>query len=340
MGYRVHILVDRSEFPYADHVEEGVDIRYLRTSHRIGGVPHLAYYFLKYRPAVVLTPFVQLTLLAVRTRGLLRLPIKLFVNVRSTYSVDFQFLKAGKRRQRIKVMKKYYPKCDGIIAISNGVAKDLCSLTGIPEESVGFIYNPVVTEALMRCGDETIDHPWFQPDQPPVILGVGRLDKVKNFPLLIDAFDKVRSRISCRCVIIGDGPDRMNIQTRALNSPYPQDIKLIGRMDNPFPYMKRSHVLVVCSSWEGFGNVLVEAMAMGTSVVSTDCPYGPREILEDGRLGELVPVDDPTSLSEAILRTLTQPANEVTLKNAVERFRDKEIASAYLSAFDLPDTPQ
>lgn len=328
--------MDRPEFPYADQVNDNVNIKHLRTSHRIGGFPHLSSYFLKNKPSVVLTPFVQLTLLAVRTRAILNLPIKIFVNVRSTYSVDFAFLSEMKRKQRIRHMTKYYPRCDGIIAISKGVADDLCSLTGIPENSVEFIFNPVVTESLIRSGKESINHPWFQPGQLPVILGVGRLAKVKNFPLLIDAFEIIRRQIPCRCVIIGDGPERENIESRVRNSEFYQDIELAGRKENPFPYMQRAKVLVLTSSYEGLGNVLVEAMALGTPLVSTDCPHGPREILENGRFGALVPLDDPVSLSEAILNTMKNPVEREILMKATERFKDSTVAKAYLSTFGLP----
>lgn len=334
-GYRVDILVDRPDFPYAEELTGSVGLRYLRTSHRIGGVLHLLKYLKERKPVVVLTPFVQLTLLAVRTRSLFRVPMKIYTNVHSTYSVDFAGLDPGKRKRRISDMKRYYTRCDGIIAVSDGVAADFSNLTGIPEGKIQTIHNPIVTDEMIQSSGKRPDHPWFLADQPPVLLGMGRLIDSKNFDELIQAFVNVRRERACRLVLLGDGPARSDLELLANTSPSAEDILFLGHQENPFPYLRYSSLFVLSSSYEGLPSSLIESMAVGTPVVSTDCPHGPREILEGGRFGELVPVNDPDTLSDAIIRTLENPPDSLTLRTAAERFRDMHIARSYVSAFGL-----
>ncbi len=338
-GYRVDILVDRESFPYAGDTAEGVNIRHLKTSHRIGGVFHLLCYFLKYKPQIVLTPFVQLTLLAVRTRRLFRVPVKIFANIHSVYSIDFASLDERKRKKRVDDMRRYYPQCEGLIAVSDGAALDFSQFTGIPDENILRIYNPVVTEDLRVRSLSPPEHPWFQAHQPPVLVGIGRLVENKNFHHLIEAFDLLRKKVDCRLVLIGDGPARSELESRAEKSPFKQDILFLGRQGNPFPFLKNASVMVLASSYEGLSNTLIEALALGTPVVSTDCPFGPREILEGGRFGELVPVNDVKALSETIKKTLRNPIDPSILVDSAERFRDTDIARSYLSAFGLPGKP-
>jgi glycosyltransferase involved in cell wall biosynthesis len=335
LGYRIDILVDKQEFPYAREVADGINIRRLRTSHRIGGIGHLLSYVIRYKPNVVLTPFVQLTVLTVRTRSLFRMPLRIYANLHSTYSVDFTGLPPEKRKRRITDMKKYYPRCDGIIAVSKGVAEDFSNLTGIPGEKIKTIHNPIVTDALIQSSENRPDHEWFSPGQPPVLLGMGRLIDSKNFDELIHAFITVRREKECRLVLLGDGPARAGLEQLANTSPFAKDIMFMGHQDNPFPFLRYSSILVLSSSYEGLPSTLIESLAVGTPVVSTDCPHGPREILEDGRFGELVSVHDPAALSEAIKRTIENPLDGSTLKTAAEKFRDTSIAGSYLTIFGL-----
>jgi glycosyltransferase involved in cell wall biosynthesis len=168
-----------------------------------------------------------------------------------------------------------------------------------------------------------------------VIISVGRLDIAKNFPLLIAAFDRVRAALDSRLVIIGEGSQRPLLEQRIQSSPYARDIALLGQQTNPFAYLKRAAIFALSSSWEGFGNVLVEAMATGTPVVATDCPNGPREILDSGRLGQLVPMDDSEALARAIIDTLRSPIAAETLRQATIPYHADAVAQHYLQTFKL-----
>ena len=339
LGYRIQLLIDKPRGPYLEQLHPAVEVVPLPTSHALSGIPRLGSYLRRERPDVLLTPNVRHTGLALHARSLFRSSVRVYVNVHNTYSKTFQNLSARKRRRRLAKIKALYPRCDGIIPVSAGVAADFSALTALPAESLSTIYNPVVTRNLEKLAEEPIDHPWFRDDKRPIILAVSRLEKAKNLPLLIEAFELVRWHIPARLMLLGDGTQRSALQSRIQASPYHDDILLLGYRKNPYKYMKHASLFVLSSSWEGFGNVLVEAMATGTPVVSTDCPHGPREILDDGRYGPLVPIQDACALATAVLETLRDPLPQTALKQAVERFRDTTIAQQYLELFGLTSLP-
>jgi glycosyltransferase involved in cell wall biosynthesis len=158
---------------------------------------------------------------------------------------------------------------------------------------------------------------------------VGRLTAAKDFPTLVRAFAVVRAQRPARLVIVGDGEERGALLDLAKTLGIEKDMRLTGFDTNPYRYMSRSAVFVLSSQWEGFGNVLVEAMALGTPVVSTNCESGPAEILEDGRWGKLVPVKDHRALATAILHTLAQPGPDA--RKRAEDFSVDRIVEEYLA---------
>ena len=198
------------------------------------------------------------------------------------------------------------------------------------------MYNPTVTPEILEKAREPVDHPWFAPGEPPVILGVGRYHPNKDFPTLIRAFAKVRAGRPARLVILGDaapGKKRdkylADIQALVAELGIGDDIDFPGFTINPYRYMSRAALFVLSSLREGFPNVLVEAMACGCPVVATDCPHGPPEILDNGTYGRIVPMRAVDAMAEAIARTLDVPisaerlkarASEFTAERAVERY--------------------
>ena len=162
-----------------------------------------------------------------------------------------------------------------------------------------------------------------------MVLGAGKLKKQKDFATLVKAFAEVRHRRLARLVILGEGPRRGALLALARKLGVAEDIELPGFVANPFAFMARSSVFVLSSAWEGFGNVLVEAMACGCPVVSTDCPSGPSEILEDGRHGPLVPVGDPAGLAKAICEVLDAPRERAALEERASVFTAAASAEHY-----------
>jgi glycosyltransferase involved in cell wall biosynthesis len=184
--------------------------------------------------------------------------------------------------------------------VSGGAADDLATTSGIPRDQIEVIYNPVITPGLLEQAGRAVDHPWFAEGQQPVVLGVGRLTPQKDFPNLIRAFAEVRRRRAARLVILGEGPDRPALAALIAELGLEADADLAGFRENAAAYMARAAVFVLSSAWEGLPTVLIEALATGTPVISTDCKSGPREILQEGRLGALVPVRNPAALANAI----------------------------------------
>lgn len=223
-----------------------------------------------------------------------------------------------------------YPFADAVIAVSRGVADDLRRNAALPEGLLHVIPNPVLTPKLSLLAGEMITHPWFAKGGGPVIIGVGRLTRQKDFPTLIRAFAKVRSQRECKLVILGEGQDRPALENLAKERGIRDDVDLPGFAGNPYAYMSRSSLFVLSSVWEGSPNVLTEALALGVPSVATDCPSGPREILQDGRFGRLVTVGDPGALADAMLETLAHPPDPIGLKKAVNAYSVEASSRRYL----------
>jgi glycosyltransferase involved in cell wall biosynthesis len=194
---------------------------------------------------------------------------------------------------------------DGIVAVSEGVAADFASATGIPRRRIQVIYNPVITPALLHAASAPPTHVWFEDHSRPHVLGVGRLTRQKNFPALVDAFALMkREHPAARLVILGEGPERVTIEACIRRHGLQDSVALPGFIDNPYACMARAAVVALSSEWEGLPTVLIESLAVGTPVVATDCPSGPREILQNGAFGSLVPTGDIPALASALSRAL------------------------------------
>lgn len=338
-GQRVDILLENTGGTYADQLPTPVTVRRLSTTHSWLGVPALAAYLRSRRPQTLITSNVRLTVLALRARSLSASGVRIYANVHSTYSKKYASLAADKWRRRQARIRTYYAKCDGVIAVSAGVAGDIARLAGMARERITTIHNPLDLSQVRRMADAPVDHAWLDGRDRPVIVAVGRLVRDKNYPLLIKAFEYLHARRLVRLLIAGDGEERGTLQQLIQASPCGDDIALIGHRENPYPYMRAADLFVLSSSLEGFGNVLVEAMCLGTSLVSTDCPHGPREILEDGRLGRLVPVNDAVALGEAMQQALEFPTPPEVLRAAAERFDRDLVARTYLDAMGVSPVP-
>jgi glycosyltransferase involved in cell wall biosynthesis len=226
-----------------------------------------------------------------------------------------------------------YPKADLITAVSNGVADDLGRY--IKNREIITLYNPVLNEDLFAQAKLNVDEPWLQGNEQPVILAVGRLEEQKDYGTLIRAYEMIKRVIDARLIILGEGSERAALENLVANLGLSDAVKMPGFIKNPYAYMSRADVFVLSSAREGLPNVLIEAMACHAPVISTDCPYGPDEILEGCRYGGLVPVGEPQVLADAILAILrNRPDTDTAYRRALD-FSVEECAQRYLEAIEM-----
>ena len=330
-GLKVDLVLN---FPGAIHLWDfppEVRIVDLKATKTLTRLPKLVNYLRQEQPTTLLSANHYANETAVLAKYFSQTSTRIVVSERTTLSLEAKRQPWYKSRYWAPLATKFlYPRADGIIAISHGVAEDLVSITGLPREQIRTIHNPVVTPEIFAKAKEPVAHPWFAPGELPVILGVGRLEEQKDFPTLIQAFAMVREKRPVRLIILGEGSQRSQLNALVHQLNLENDVIMPGFVKNPYAYMAQAAVFVLSSAWEGFGNVLAEALALGTPVVSTNCKSGPAEILDNGKYGELVSVGDRKAMAESILSLLDGKAKSVeqdwlyqfTVENAVHQYFD------------------
>jgi glycosyltransferase involved in cell wall biosynthesis len=284
-------------------------------------LPSLARYLRTARPDSLFSATTYLNIEAVLARRLAGAPTRLVLSDRSHFSSG-KPRKAWRQRNLVAAMRRSYLQADAITAVSNGVADDIAKSLDIAREAITTLYNPTITPDFAAKASQPIEHPWFVDGAPPVLLAVGRTTFQKDFSTLLRAFARVRADRPARLAIIGESNPKQTARLRGLAAELgvQDDFELLGYRANPLPYMARAAVFVLSSRYEGFPNVLLEAMACGTPVVSTECPSGPSEILDGGAYGALVPVADDAALAEAITATLDNPPERTHLEGRAAMF--------------------
>jgi glycosyltransferase involved in cell wall biosynthesis len=291
----------------------------------------LSRYLRRERPSGLVAAGTDLNLEAVWARRLAATPMRLLICEHIHLSSALAHANTWRQRNWPGLVRRTYPAADGIVAVSRGVAQDLSALIEVAGERISVIYNPVVGPDVAGRAREPVSHPWLAPGCPPVVLGAGRLVADKDFASLVCAVARLRRAREVRLVILGEGKaaDRDQLLALANELGCANDVDIPGFVHNPFAYMARAAVFALSSRLEGFGNVLVEAMACGCPVVSTDCRSGPDEILDGGRYGRLVPVGDSAALADALALTLTAPPPRELLIGRAQEFSIERAAIAY-----------
>jgi len=324
-GLQLDLVLAKAEGPYLSQVPSEVRVVDLGARRVLYSLPRLMRYLRLEQPQAMLSALNHANIVAIWAKILSKVKTRLVVSEHTILSWSTKNAPFMRAKLMPFLIKFFYPYADAVVAVSRGVAEDLIASTGLPPEQVKVIYNPVITPELFTKADEPLDHPWFRPGKPPVILGAGRLTKEMDFPTLIRAFAMVRKERPARLMILGEGEERPNLEALVRELGLEEDVALPGFVDNPYKYMKRAAMFVLSSRWEGLPTVLIEALALGTPVVSTDCPSGPREVLE-GHEELLVPVGDTNALACTILRLLENPycaqidVSPYTLAHAIDLY--------------------
>lgn len=232
----------------------------------------------------------------------------------------------------------FYPLADKLVACSRGSRDDLAKMVGCSTDDLDVINHPIDVDEIRRKSKVKLTHSWlFDPDILTFI-SAGRFSLAKNYETLLEAFHLVSQQKDSRLILLGDGDLRNKIDQKIDQLEIREIVELPGMVDNPWKYMSRSDCFVLSSIWEGCPFVLIEALAVGTQVVSTDCNSGPKEILDDGQYGRLVPTKDPSAMAEAMIETVNNPKPVDIIRSRGEKYDLPVIADQYKQVLGLEKT--
>jgi glycosyltransferase involved in cell wall biosynthesis len=328
LGYAVDLVLARAAGPFLSQIPEQVRMIDLKSPRVLYSLNALTRYIRKERPDALISAIDYTNITALWAKRIVNIPKRLVVVEQNNLSHRVDQMPYYYREVIPRLIRLSYPWAKCIVAVSQGVADDLASSTGLRHDSIQVIYNPIITQEIRRKSQETLSHPWFQAGQPPVLLAVGRLTAQKDFPTLLHAFAKVRRDRIARLMILGEGEERQTLETLVKSLELNDDVCMPGFVDNPYAFMAHAAAFILSSKWEGLPTVLVEALYCGKPVIATDCPSGPREILKDGLFGQLISIGDPVKMAQAIEYSLDGklPApppiswNPYTLENIVDQY--------------------
>lgn len=331
------IAVEPTSSPIDGRIRAGFPMRVLGKAHVRQAVFPLARLLRHDPPDVLFSVQDHVNLVALLARTLSGKDMKTVISVRTTPSMALGADSNIKNRVLIPMlMRVLYSSADRVVALSQGVADDVASLAAVPARQIEVIYNPIVHENLDSLSREQVEHPWFS-TTTPVLVSVGRLSPEKGYSYLLEAVKKVLSKRHVRLVLVGEGPQRLELEEQVSRLGITDSVALIGYRANPYKYMAKADVFVLSSLWEGLPAVIPEAMACGTPVVATDCPSGPAEIITRESEGLLVPPTDSDALADAILRVLSDRKLRKKMRAAgrtrAQAFRAEKVAADYEQLF-------
>lgn len=367
-GHRVDLLVSLADGPLRDEVTDAVRIVDLETPHvpgigTLAAVPGLVSYIRRTGPDVLFSAMLQANVVAILSRAIARglkgpVPTRLVATEHNTFGVR----RGPRNRVTTALADRLYPHADRIVGVSEGVAHSVRRGTRVDPSAVAVLYNPIDVAAIRTTAgldpvedDESladgagnggagpeqlvtgardaadVEVPWAD-GEGPVVFTVGRIEDAKDVPTLLRAFERVHAvRPDARLVVAGTGSRLEALRRRAAASRSADAVTFTGYVENAYAAMAAADLFVLSSRHEGLPTVLLEALACGTPVVSTDCPSGPREILSNGELGPLVPVGDDEALAEAILETLADPIDSARLVGRAQEFSVEVVTDEYVS---------
>ncbi len=333
-GIQVDILVTRNIEAYYEDIHPDVNLINLKTGRVIKSMIPLVSYLKQNQPYTFISANDYVNLVAIWAWKLSGVSAKMVATVHVDRT-NIKIPRTFKNRLFRFLVCKTYTKAEHIVAVSSGVAENVSKLFEVPLHVVKVINNPIFDDRIAIKAKERYAHEWLINKKCPVIIAVGRLTRQKDFPTLMRAFKNLLVHRSAKLIILGDGEEKADLLCLSARLGLEDALHFAGFVDNPYSYISRADVLAVSSIYEGFGNVIVEAMALGTTVVSTDCPSGPAEILGNGKYGYLVPVGNSDTMAEAISKAIDTPINVDLLKQRAADYSVSNITNAYLNMIGL-----
>jgi glycosyltransferase involved in cell wall biosynthesis len=310
-GYSTDVVLVEKCGDFLADLANDVHVVDLKAARTVRAIPKLAMYLRKERPAALISALDYANaaaLIAKRISGT-RTPVITTVHAPRRNAAQYRWGLSG---MVLRVcLNRYYRRAEAIVCVSRGVAEDIIQGAGVARERVRVIYNPVIHPRIYELARESIESSSFPPRQAKSLLAVGRLAPQKDYPTLLRAVQAVRQSTDVHLMILGEGNERSRLESLVKELSLESCVSMPGTVRNPYAYMARTDLLVLSSAWEALPTVLIEALALGTSIVATDCVSGPREILCGGRYGALVPPGDSAALAGAISTALAAPRPEL-----------------------------
>jgi glycosyltransferase involved in cell wall biosynthesis len=339
------LLYPHEKSPYKKYLPD--DLRIIVLERQSDNVFHKLKQFLNFvktlfreKPQVIVSMLTHNNIIAILS-GLL-FNIKVIVCEHNTFS---EVIKTGEGKRILglpvaPMVKILYRFSEKVIAVSEGIRENLIADFGIPAQKVQTIYNPVDLGRIRASRSMPQERPFLK-DRKPIVVAMGRLVEQKGFDTLIKAFSHIVQEADARLIILGEGPQRDGIEYMVRDLGIGDKVSLAGFQKNPYALLSSSDVFVLSSNYEGLPMVILEAMACGIPVISTDCKSGPREILQNGSCGMLVPSRDDISLAKAITRLLKddrlrkgfsrrgeERVKDFSIDKIIEQFEDMIVSSA------------
>ena len=331
LGLRIDLVLASASGPYLDEVDPSVKIVDLGAPRVARALPGLVSYLRKQRPEVLISGLEHANVVAALAVFVARVGIRYIVSVRSVPAAVHRETPSLRGRLLLKLSRAIYRFADAIIANSRAAAAEIARAQPAVSGKLHVIYNPLNLALLQRLGDERLDHPWLAAGVPPVVLSVGSLTRLKDFPTLLKAVATLRTTgRECRLVILGEGPERGDLEALARDVGLQEALYMPGFVRNPFSWMRHAAAFVSSSLTEGCPNALMQALACGTAVVATDCDGGSADILERGRWGRLVKVGDECAMAAALSDVLSASEHPDVRSRAAE-FGLRRVALEYLA---------
>lgn len=328
-GHSIGICLVRHHSAHYTDLHSSIRVVRFQARTPVGAFLSIFRYLRKAKPKAVYTATPHFNIMCMIANAILGFPARVVISEHSDTEQEFRRMPWSLYKLSMLLIPLIYPYADQIVAVSSGTADSLSRFGRLQRKNIRVVFNPAFDEEILAQAAESLDHPWCDPKYR-MIVAAGRLVPQKDFSTLIRSFAHLnRQHADTRLIILGEGDERTRLQTLIDELGQHENVSLPGSDTNPYRWFKRSRVFVLSSLWEGFGNVLVEALACGCTVVSTDCPSGPSEILGEGRWGELVPIGDAKALAAAIELALANPRDSDDCLRRARQFGSEAMISLH-----------
>jgi glycosyltransferase involved in cell wall biosynthesis len=333
-GHSVDLIIGRILDDYAFSPPPGLSIKVLKQRNVRGMLWPLVRYLHQVKPNVIFSAEDHLNAIVLLAAVLAGSRAKISASSRVTPFDTYSDQLFSKKWVLKQAMKALMPRADVLTCVSQGTVDEYRKVFKSPRHVC--VYNIIDDSCAKSHVNEANHHPWLVNDEVPVLVGAGRLAPWKGFDVAIKALAILVRGRNVRMIILGDGPERQRLQQLIESLKLEKYVHLQGYVKNPFAYYVHANVFVHAARVESLGNVLVEAMMCGCTPVAADCPTGPREILQGGKYGYLVPMDDPSALAQAIDHAIDNPIRPQLLKEGVAPFEQSRIINRHFQLLGLP----